>query len=362
MPRNILVTGGAGFIGSNFIHYLLAEDPQARVVNLDSLTYAGRLENLVGLPDPTRHTFIEGDICDRPLVEKIFREEQIDTVVHFAAQTHVDRSIHDPGVFVQTNVVGTFTLLECARQSWLVNKTVDAGAARFHHVSTDEVFGSLAPGDPAWTEDTPYDPRSPYSASKASSDHLVRAYHHTYGLPASITNCSNNYGPRQFPEKLIPLMILNALDGKNLPVYGDGMQVRDWLYVEDHCEAIWKVVTQGQVGQTYNIGGGNQPPNLQIVQTVCEIMDELQPRSPHRPHKDLIRYVADRPGHDRRYAMDITRISSELGWKPRESLSSGLLKTIEWYLGHADWIDSVRKGSDLSGWMDKNYNRRGEGK
>ena len=361
MPRNILVTGGAGFIGSNFIHYLLRQDKQVQVVNLDVLTYAGRLENLQDLPDPQRHTFIQGDICDRPLVEKIFREHRIDCVVHFAAQTHVDRSIHDPGQFVQTNIVGTYTLLECARQAWLVDKIVDPGAGlRFHHVSTDEVFGSLAPGAPAWTEDTPYDPRSPYSASKASSDHLARAYNHTYSLPVSITNCSNNYGPRQFPEKLIPLMILNTLDGKNLPVYGDGQQVRDWLYVEDHCEAIWKVVTQGQAGQTYNIGGGNQPANLQIVNTLCEIMDELRPQSPYKPHKNLIQYVADRPGHDRRYAMDITRISGELGWKPRESLDSGLLKTVTWYLDHPQWIENVRSGSDLNGWMDKNYARRGD--
>ena len=360
MPRNILVTGGAGFIGSNFIHYLLDADRQARIVNLDALTYAGRLENLQDLPDPQRHTFIQGDICDRALVERIFREQHIDCVVHFAAQTHVDRSIHDPGVFVQSNVMGTFTLLECARQAWLVDKQVGPDGLRFHHVSTDEVFGSLAPGDPAWTEDTPYDPRSPYSASKAGSDHLARAYFHTYGLPVSITNCSNNYGPRQFPEKLIPLMILNALEGKSLPVYGDGQQVRDWLYVADHCAAIWQVVTRGQAGQTYNIGGGNQPPNLQIVNTLCEILDELNPHSVFKPHKELVRYVADRPGHDRRYAMDITRIAGELGWRPQESLSSGLLKTVQWYLGNPAWIENVRKGSDLSGWMDKNYKQRGE--
>ena len=269
MPRNVLVTGGAGFIGSNFIHYLLRADPGLRVVNLDALTYAGRLENLAGLPDPQRYTFVRGDICDRAALDALFGAYRFDTVVHFAAQTHVDRSIHDPGAFIQTNVMGAYNLLEAARQAWLVDKAVDPGAAlRFHHVSTDEVFGSLAPGDPAWTEDTPYDPRSPYSASKASSDHIARAYHHTYGLPVSITNCSNNYGPRQFPEKLIPLTILNALEGKPLPVYGDGQQVRDWLYVEDHCEAIWRVVTAGQAGATYNIGGGNQPPNLQIIETI----------------------------------------------------------------------------------------------
>jgi dTDP-glucose 4,6-dehydratase len=363
MPQNVLVTGGAGFIGSNFIHTVLRSDPGVRIVNLDALTYAGRPENLRDLPDPARHTFVQGDICDRALVDRLLREHQIDTIVHFAAETHVDRSILGPGQFVQTNIVGTFTLLEAARQAWLVEKAVSGGQAfRFHHVSTDEVFGSLAPGDPAWTEDTPYDPRSPYSASKASSDHLARAYEHTYGLPVSITNCSNNYGPRQFPEKLIPLMALNALEGKPLPVYGDGQQVRDWLYVEDHCEAIWQVVTRGRVGETYNIGGGNQPANLTIVETLCEIFDELRPQSPHRPHKNLIKFVADRPGHDRRYAMDITRISGELGWRPKESLASGLLKTVRWYLDNPDWIESVRRGSDFNTWMDKNYAARGEAK
>jgi dTDP-glucose 4,6-dehydratase len=361
MPRNILVTGGAGFIGSNFIHYLLNDNPEVRILNLDILNYAGRIENLEGISDPTRHTFVQGDICDRALVDGLFRTHQIDTVVHFAAQTHVDRSILDPGQFVQSNIVGTYTLLEAARQAWLVEKIIDpAVGLRFHHVSTDEVFGSLAPGDPAWVEDTPYDPRSPYSASKASSDHLARAYHHTYGLPVSITNCSNNYGPRQFPEKLIPLMVLNALDGKPLPVYGDGQQVRDWLYVEDHCEAIWKVVTAGAPGQTYNIGGGNQPPNLEIIHTLCDILDELKPQPNHQSHKNLIQSVADRPGHDRRYAMDITKISGELGWRPRESLSSGLLKTVNWYLENPQWIQSIRSGSDLSGWMDRNYAKRGE--
>jgi dTDP-glucose 4,6-dehydratase len=360
MPRNVLVTGGAGFIGSNFIHYLLREDPQVRVFNLDLLSYAGKLENLSDLFGSDRYAFVHGDICDRPLVDSLMRRYAIDTIVHFAAQTHVDRSIHDPGQFVQTNIVGTYALLETARKVWLVDKEVEGQTLRFHHVSTDEVFGSLAPQDPAWVESTPYDPRSPYSASKASSDHLARAYQHTYGMPVSITNCSNNYGPRQFPEKLIPLMILNALDGKKLPVYGDGQQVRDWLYVEDHCEAIWKVVTQGRVGETYNIGGGNQPPNLQIVQTICAIMDELRPNSAFKPHENLIKYVADRPGHDRRYAMDITKISTELGWTPKESLSSGMLKTVKWYLDHPEWIESVRKESDLSGWMEKNYAGRGD--
>jgi dTDP-glucose 4,6-dehydratase len=362
MPRNVLVTGGAGFIGSNFIHYLLREDQQVRVINLDLLSYAGKLENLSNLSGADRYAFVQGDICDRPLVDSLMGRYDIDTIVHFAAQTHVDRSIHDPGQFVQTNIVGTYAMLETARKAWLVDKIAEGQERRFHHVSTDEVFGSLSPQDPAWVESTPYDPRSPYSASKASSDHLVRAYHHTYGMPVSITNCSNNYGPRQFPEKLIPLMILNALEGKNLPVYGDGQQVRDWLYVEDHCEAIWKVVSQGRVGETYNIGGGNQPPNLQIVETICEIMDEMRPGSAFTPHKDLIKYVADRPGHDRRYAMDITKISTELGWTPKESLASGMLKTVNWYLDHPEWIESVRKESDLTGWMEKNYTKRGNSK
>jgi dTDP-glucose 4,6-dehydratase len=321
------------------------------------------MENLQDLPDPSRHTFVAGDICDRPLLDRLLSEHQIDTIVHFAAESHVDRSILGPEQFVRTNVLGTFALLEAARQAWLEQKTVRAAAPfRFHHVSTDEVFGSLAPGGLAWREDTPYDPRSPYSASKASSDHLVRAYFHTYGLPATITNCSNNYGPRQFPEKLIPLMIFNALEGRALPVYGDGQQVRDWLYVEDHCEAIWQVVTRGQTGETYNIGGGNQPANLTVVETLCDILDELRPESPHAPHKNLIRFVADRPGHDRRYAMDITRISTELGWQPRESLATGLLKTVRWYLEHGDWVDSIRQGSELKTWMEKNYTQRGETK
>ncbi len=359
MPRSLLVTGGAGFIGSNFVRYLLAHEPTVHIINLDLLTYAGSLENLKDLPDPARHTFVQGDICDRALVDDLFRRYQIDTVVHFAAESHVDRSILGPAQFIQTNIVGTFTLLEAARQAWLTEGIVPREKARFHHVSTDEVFGSLEPNDPPFTETTPYNPRSPYSASKASSDHLVRAYHHTYGLPVSITNCSNNYGPYQFPEKLIPLMIFNALNGKPLPVYGDGQQVRDWLYVEDHCEAIWKVVTAGALGETYNIGGGNNPTNLQVVHTLCEILDELLPNSPHAPHRQLIQFVADRPGHDRRYAMDIRKIQTQLGWSPRETLASGLRKTVQWYLDHPDWIEAIRQRSDLSGWMEKNYARRG---
>jgi dTDP-glucose 4,6-dehydratase len=332
---------------------MLQKEPQVQVVNLDALTYAGSLENLKDLPDPQRYTFTKGDICDRMLVEQVMRRHQIDTVVHFAAETHVDRSILGPGQFIQTNVIGTFTLLDVARQLWL-----DEGLAesfRFHHVSTDEVFGSLTPDEPAWTESTPYAPNSPYAASKASSDHLVHSYHHTYGLPVTITNCSNNYGPYQFPEKLIPLMILNALDGQPLPVYGDGQQIRDWLYVEDHCEAIWTVLRQGTTGETYNIGGGNQPPNLTVIQTLCEILDECLPNAPHAPHDSLIRYVADRPGHDRRYAMDITKIQTQLGWQPRQNLASGLLKTVEWYLANPGWIEAIRKQQDYQSWMAKNY-------
>jgi len=358
MTRNVLVTGGAGFIGSNFVHYLLRAEPDVRIVTLDALTYAGSLENLKDLPDPARHNFIQGDIADRDLLDRLFAEHGIDTVVHFAAETHVDRSIHDPGVFVQTNVLGTFTLLEAARKAWLVDKIVPLEQTRFHHVSTDEVFGTLTREEPPFEESTPYQPRSPYAASKASSDHFVRAYHITYGLPVSISNCSNNYGPRQFPEKLVPLMILNASSGKPLPVYGDGMQIRDWLYVDDHCEAIWQVATRGQVGETYCVGGDNQPHNIEIVRTICQIMDELQPRSIWAPHEKLISYVADRPGHDRRYDINITKIKDELGWQPRHSLKQGMLDTVIWYLEHPEWVQSVTHNSDYSSWVQKNYSNR----
>lgn len=360
--RNVLVTGGAGFIGSNFVHYVLGLEPDVRVVNLDALTYAGNLENLKNLPDPSRHTFVQGDICDAKLVNELFHQHHIDTVVHFAAESHVDRSILGPGQFIQTNIIGTFTLLEAARQYWLTEKAVEAApgaAAHFHHVSTDEVFGTLGPGDPAFSESTSYAPNSPYSASKASSDHLVRAYYHTYGLPVTVTNCSNNYGPYQFPEKLIPLMILNALGGKPLPIYGDGQQVRDWLYVEDHCEAIWLVANRGRLGETYNVGGDNQPPNLQVVRTICGILDELAPAENGKAYDSLLQYVKDRPGHDRRYAMDIHKISSELGWRPKQTLETGLLKTVAWYLDHPEWIASVSTKEDYSGWMERNYANRG---
>jgi dTDP-glucose 4,6-dehydratase len=359
MLKNILITGGAGFIGSNFVRYIMRVEPQVRIVNLDALTYAGSLENLKILPDPGRHTFVHGDICDRNMVDNLIHTHQIDTVVHFAAESHVDRSILGPAQFIQTNIVGTFTLLETVRQYWLTEKNLPLENIRFHHVSTDEVYGTLEPDAPPFSEITPYAPTSPYAASKAASDHLVRAYHHTFGLPITITNCSNNYGPYQFPEKLIPLMILNAMDGRPLPIYGDGQQIRDWLYVEDHCEAIQTVLRKGVSGETYNIGGNNQPTNLSVVKTICEVLDECQPHSSNIPHEALIRYVTDRPGHDRRYAMDINKINRELGWRPQQSLSSGLLKTVEWYLQSQNWIDAIRKQQDYQGWLDKNYAERG---
>lgn len=356
--KSVLVTGGAGFIGSNFIHWLLKHEAEVKIVNLDALTYAGSLENLRDLPDESRHTFVQGSITDRELIDRIFEEHKIDTVVHFAAESHVDRSIHNPGVFVDTNVVGTFVLLEAARCFWLVEKSHPIEAVRFHHVSTDEVFGTLAPHEPPFEEDTSYAPRSPYAASKASSDHFVRAYNTTYGLPITISNCSNNYGPRQFPEKLIPLMVLNAVNGRPLPVYGDGMQIRDWLYVDDHCEAIWKVVTKGRVGETYCVGGDNQPPNIEIVKTICSILDKLQPDSEFTPHEQLITYVQDRPGHDRRYDIKIDKIHKELGWQPSHDLSQGLLDTVKWYLDNPEWIEAITKQSDLNTWMKKNYGDR----
>ncbi len=357
--HNVMVTGGAGFIGSNYVRFLLENEPDVTIVNLDALTYAGRLENLADLPSAERHIFVRGNICDRELVFDLLHRYSIDTLVHFAAETHVDRSIVGPASFIETNINGTFTLLEAARKAWLVDKILPIEKVRFHHISTDEVFGSLKPGTPPFSELTPYAPNSPYAASKAASDHLVRAYHVTYGLPVTITNCSNNYGPYQFPEKLIPLMILNARDGKMLPVYGDGMQVRDWLYVEDHCEAIQLVVQRGRVGETYVIGGNNKPTNIEIVRAICEILDELQPDVPYFPHDSLIKFVADRPGHDRRYAMDITKIQSELGWQPRQPLKKGLLKTVYWYLDHFDWIKAISQQADYQGWVKKNYVNRG---
>jgi dTDP-glucose 4,6-dehydratase len=358
--ENILVTGGAGFIGSNFIRYLLNIQPDVHIYDLDLLTYAGSPANLKDLPDPSRHTFIRGDICDRPLVDQILHEHAINKIIHFAAETHVDRSILGPAQFIQTNVIGTFTLLEAARQAWLNDKIFPLDAVHFHHVSTDEVYGTLKPQDPAFTETTQYAPNSPYSASKAASDHLVRAYFHTYGLPVTLTNCSNNYGPFQFPEKLIPLMILNSLEGRPLPVYGDGQQIRDWLYVEDHCEAIWLVATRGKLGETYNVGGNNQPSNLEIIHDICNLLDAERPTSGYKPHQQLIQYVTDRPGHDRRYAMNIQKIQADLGWQPRQSLETGLEQTVKWYLDHPDWVAAIRNQGEYEDWMDQNYSKRGE--
>jgi dTDP-glucose 4,6-dehydratase len=359
MMRQVLVTGGAGFIGSNFIHFLLNKEPHVQVINLDALTYAGNLENLKELPDEERYHFIKGDITDRALLKTIFDDFKIDTVVHFAAESHVDRSITGPMPFVETNVIGTTCLLEAARASWVVEKKVDPAQTRFHHVSTDEVFGALSPDDSPFSETTPYAPNSPYAASKAASDHLVRAYFNTYQLPVTITNCSNNYGPFQFPEKLIPLVILNAVQGKPLPVYGDGKQIRDWLYVEDHCAAIWKALKKGTAGQTYNIGGNNQPTNLEIIQTICTILDESLPGSSVTPYSKLIEFVPDRPGHDRRYAMDTRKIERELGWKPTEDLKSGLRKTVAWYLAHPDWVKGIDLLPGYQSWIQQNYAKRG---
>lgn len=354
MKLNILVTGGAGFIGSNFIRFLQAEEPEAKITNLDLLTYAGSLENLDDLPDPSRHRFIRGDINDRDLVARILEADQIELVVHFAAESHVDRSILGPGEFVRTNIQGTFTLLDALREY----QKSSGRKVHFHHISTDEVYGSLDKGDPPFTEQSQLAPNSPYAASKAASDHLVRAYFHTYDLPVTITNCSNNYGPYQFPEKLIPLMIINARDGKTLPMYGDGQQIRDWLFVEDHCRAIWNVIRRGTKGETYNIGGGNQPANIEIVQQICAILDELLPESDYVPHFSLVKFVEDRPGHDRRYAVDFSKAGRELGWKPKTSLVDGLRRTVSWYLEHTDWITGVNQAEDYQDWVETNYSQR----
>lgn len=331
----LLVTGGAGFIGSNFVHHWCAAHPRDRVVVLDSLTYAGNRDNLAALGDREQLRFVQGDIGDGERVAQLLEQEAITTVAHFAAESHVDRSILGPGAFIQTNVVGTFTLLEQFRQHWLAHN--QPSSFRFLHVSTDEVYGSLGPDDPGFCETTPFAPNSPYSASKAGSDHLVRAYFHTYGLPTLITNCSNNYGPFHFPEKLIPLMIINMLLGKPLPVYGDGQNIRDWLYVEDHCRAIERVIQAGTAGETYNIGGNNEVKNIDLVHTLCELADELAPDLPVRPPQNLIEFVKDRPGHDRRYAIDATKIQQQLGWEPQETLATGLRKTVAWYLARRDW-------------------------
>ena len=343
MDNTILVTGGAGFIGSNFILQRMERDSDS-VVNLDKLTYAGNLGNLKTIANQRRYDFVHGDIADRELVRDLLQSRKPRAIVHFAAESHVDRSIRGPDDFIRSNVDGTFALLEEVRTYWGELATHEKTAFRFLHVSTDEVYGSLGPEDPAFSETTPYAPNSPYAASKAASDHLVRAYHHTYGLPTLTTNCSNNYGRFQFPEKLIPLMILNARDGKPLPVYGDGRNVRDWLYVEDHCEAIATVLARGQVGQTYNIGGWNEKRNLDIVETICDIVDEMA-GSRAAPRRGLITFVKDRPGHDRRYAMDATKIQRELGWRPRETFETGIRKTISWYLENGEWVREVTSGS-----------------
>ena len=356
--QNVLITGGAGFIGSNFVQYLRKVEPEVLIVNLDALTYAGSQENLKELIPSDRYIFVQGNICDADLVQKRLRQYQIDTIVHFAAESHVDRSILGPGQFVETNIIGTFTLLEAARNYWINEKERPLEQVRFHHISTDEVFGSLAKDEPAWTEETPYAPNSPYAASKASSDHLVRSYGHTYGLPYTMTNCSNNYGPYQFPEKLIPLMILNALELKPLPIYGDGQQIRDWLHVEDHCEAIHLVLTRGENGSTFNIGGNNQPANLTIVKTICDILDEYRPREDNASYHELIKFVKDRLGHDRRYAMDAGKIERELGWRPRHSLTEGLRDTVEWYLSHPEWVTAIRKQQEYQSWLAENYEKR----
>jgi dTDP-glucose 4,6-dehydratase len=357
--KNVLITGAAGFIGANFTQYLLKTRGDVNLVGFDLLTYAGNEENLAPCRENPRFTFIHGSISDRALLDRVMAEHAIDTVVNFAAETHVDRSILGPIQFLETNVVGTCILLEAARAAWKGRGTDEV---RFHHISTDEVFGSLAPGEAPFSETNSYQPNSPYSASKAGSDHLVRAYAHTYGLQVSISNCTNNYGPYQFPEKLIPLMILNCLEGKPLPVYGDGRQVRDWLYVEDHCEAIGLILEKGRAGETYLIGGNNQPTNLEIIEIITGIMDDLQPESPYKPHIQLVKHVVDRPGHDRRYAMDISHIKRELGWQPKVDLKTGLRKTVEWYLSNQDWIRHLTQNHAYSDWTKANYGNRGEEK
>jgi dTDP-glucose 4,6-dehydratase len=352
----ILVTGGAGFIGSNFVLDWLAQSDEP-VLNLDKLTYAGNRRNLSSLDGDARHVFVQGDIGDTGLVTRLLAEHRPRAVINFAAESHVDRSIHGAEDFIQTNIVGTFRLLEVVRGHWLDLPEAERAAFRFLHVSTDEVYGSLTPDAPAFTEQHAYEPNSPYSASKAASDHLVRAWHHTHGLPVLTTNCSNNYGPFHFPEKLIPLMIVNALAGKPLPVYGDGLQVRDWLYVGDHCSAIRRVLEAGRVGETYNVGGWNEQPNIQIVKTICALLDELRPRADGQPYALQITHVKDRPGHDRRYAIDARKIEAELGWRPAETFDTGIRKTVRWFLDHAEWVAEVQSGAYRE-WVNVQYEGR----
>lgn len=349
----VLITGGAGFIGANFVLDWVAHTSE-KIVNLDKLTYAGNLESLASLKHNPQHVFVQGDIGDAELLTRLLAEHQPRAVLNFAAESHVDRSIHGPGDFIETNIVGTFRLLESVRGYWQALSAEDQAKFRFLHVSTDEVYGSLSPQDPAFTEQHQYEPNSPYSASKAASDHLVRAWHHTYGLPVLTTNCSNNYGPLHFPEKLIPLMIVNALAGKPLPVYGDGMQVRDWLYVKDHCSAIRRVLEGGRLGETYNVGGWNEKPNIEIVKTVCALLDELRPRSDGQTYATQITYVKDRPGHDRRYAIDARKLEKELGWKPAETFETGIRKTVAWYLENSEWVAHVQSGAYRE-WVTKQY-------
>jgi len=350
----ILVTGGAGFIGANFVLDWL-NDPNAEgLINLDKLTYAGNLATLASVKNDPRHLFVQGDIGDRALVAKLLKEHQPRAIVNFAAESHVDRSIHGPADFINTNIVGTFNLLECARENWNGLQAAQKTNFRFHHVSTDEVYGSLLPTAPAFTETHPYEPNSPYSASKAASDHLVRAWFHTYGFPVVTTNCSNNYGPYHFPEKLIPLVILNAINDKPLPIYGDGQQVRDWLYVGDHCSAIRTVLAKGRLGETYNIGGWNEKANIDVVRTICQILDELKPRADGESYAQQITFVKDRPGHDRRYAIDARKIEQELGWRPAETFDTGIKKTVQWYLDNPIWVEGVVSGS-YRDWLQKQY-------
>ena len=350
----IFVTGGAGFIGANFVLSWLSSSDAEAVVNLDKLTYAGNLTTLESLKKDSRHVFYHGDIGDHILVAELLKKYRPRAIINFAAESHVDRSIHGPSEFIQTNIVGTFNLLECAREYWGVLQGTEKEQFRFHHVSTDEVYGSLSSSDPAFKETNPYEPNSPYSASKAASDHLVRAWFHTYGFPVITTNCSNNYGPYHFPEKLIPLVILNALNGKRLPVYGDGQQIRDWLYVGDHCSAIREVLAKGRLGETYNIGGWNEKANLDVVNAICVILDELKPRSDGKSYAEQITFVTDRPGHDRRYAIDASKIERELGWRPAETFDTGIRKTVQWYLDHPEWVQGVVTGS-YRDWLDKQY-------
>jgi dTDP-glucose 4,6-dehydratase len=350
-PRCVLVTGGAGFIGSNFVHVVLREQPELKIINLDKLTYAGNLANLSSLDKDERHVFVRGDVADAPLVNRLLKEHRPDALIHFAAESHVDRSIHGPADFLHTNVQGTFTLLECARAH---AQERGADGFRYLQVSTDEVYGSLQPDADPFTEQHRFEPNSPYSATKAAADHLARAWHHTYGLPVLTTNCSNNYGPYHFPEKLIPLVIHRALNQQPLPIYGDGLQVRDWLYVEDHCRAIWQVLRCGRLGETYNIGGWNEMTNLEVVRTLCATLDRLKPRDDGLSYASQITFVADRPGHDRRYAIDARKIEREMGWRPRETFESGIQKTVQWYLDHPNWVADVTSGA-YRDWVTRQY-------